>query len=154
MIQILYFRPAHIDAVAVLTQEFDVYLQSISNVRREDFDIEKKKENLRKYGFWKQKSFSGYIAKVDDEIIGYALYHYGFDPDEMQWKVIHIVDFFVSERARNKWVGRALIEKLQSHEDSIGLYFGVWKKNNWAIDFYKKMWAQWCEDVPYMKLIK
>lgn len=34
------------------------------------------------------------------EIVGYALYHYGFDPDEMQGKVIYLIDLFVSEKAR------------------------------------------------------
>ena len=152
--QILHFRPSHIDAVIELMQEFDVYLQSLSSVKREDFDIELQKVKLTKYGFWKDKSFSGYVAEIDNRIIGYALYHYGFDPDEMQGKIIHLIDFFVSECARGQWVGRALIEKLQSHEDSLGLYFWVWMKNAWAIEFYKKLGADWIEDVPFMKLMK
>ena len=152
--QILHFRKSHIDAVVQLMREFDEYLQSLSSGKREDFDEEKQKEKLLKYGFGKEKSFSGYITKIDNKIVWYALYHYGFDPDEMQGKVIHLIDFFVSERTRGKWVGRTLIEKLQSHEDSIWLYFWVWKENIWAIEFYKKMWAEWCEDVPYMKLLK
>ena len=152
--QINQFQSHHVDRVAELTREFDEYLQRFSSVQREDFDTEKQRAKLMRYGFGEEKSFSWYVAEVDGVIVGYALYHYGFDPDEMQWKVIHLIDFFVSESARGQWVGRALIEKLQSHEDSIGLYFWVWKKNIWAIEFYKKMWADWCEDVPYMKLIK
>lgn len=152
--QILHFRKSHIDAVVQLMREFDEYLQSLSSGKREDFDEKKQKEKLLKYGFGKEKSFSGYIAKIDNEFVWYAIYHYWFDPDEMQWKVIHLIDFYVSEKARRKWVGRALIEKLQLHEDSIALYFWVWKKNIWAIEFYKKIWADWCDDVPYMKLLK
>lgn len=152
--QILHFHKSHVDAVVELTKEFDEYLQSLSSGKREDFDREKQKEKLLKYGFGKDKSFSGYIAKIDGKMVGYALYHYGFDPDEMQGKVIHLIDFYISEWARRKWVGGALIERLQSHEDSIGLYFWVWKKNIGAIEFYKKMWAEWCEDVPFMKLLK
>ena len=49
--QILHFRPSHIDAVIELMQEFDVYLQSLSSVKREDFDIELQKVKLTKYGF-------------------------------------------------------------------------------------------------------
>lgn len=152
--QILHFHKSHVDAVVELTREFDEYLQSLSSVKRDIFDGQQQKEKILKYGFWKEKSFSGYVAKVDNEIVGYAFYHYGFDPDEMQGKVIHLIDFFVSEKSRGKWVGRALVEKLQSHEDSLGLYFWVWKKNLGAIEFYKKLWAEWCEDVPFMKLIK
>lgn len=152
--KILHFHKSHINAVVELTWEFDEYLQYLSSEQRDIFDYQKQKEKLLKYGFWKEKSFSRYIAKVDGEIVGYVFYHYGFDPDEMQGKVIHLIDFFVSESARWQWAGRALIEKLQSHTDSIGIYFWVWKKNLGAIEFYKKMWAEWCEDVPYMKIMK
>lgn len=98
--QILHFRTSHIDAVIELNREFDAYLGKLSSVPRESFDANANKKKLLRYGFGKEKSFSGYVAKVDGEIVGYALYHYGFDPDEMQGKVIHLIDFFVSERAR------------------------------------------------------
>lgn len=152
--QILALKKQHIDDIVSLASEFEDYIQSLSNVSREPFDTGAKKFQLLQYGFWKQKAFSGYVAKVDNQIVGYALYHYGFDPDDMQGKVIHLIDFFVRENTRGKWVGRALIEKLQSHPDSIGLYFWVWKKNLKAIEFYKKMWADWIDDVPFMKLMK
>ena len=152
--QILHFRKSHIDSILRLNLEFERYLDSLSSSPRRPFDVEKKRKQLLKYAFWKNKSFSGYVAKIENEIVGFTFYHYGFDPDEMQGKVIHLIDFFVSEKARGKWVGRALIEKLQSHEDSIGLYFWVWRKNLGAIEFYKKMWAEWCDDVPFMKLLK
>lgn len=152
--QILPFSTSHIDAVVELTREFDEYLQSLSNIKREEFDTERQRAKFMKYWFGEEQSFFWYVIKIDDIIAWYALYHYGFDPDEMRWRVIHLIDFYVSEKARRKWVWKALIEKLQSHEDSLGLYFWVWKKNIWAIEFYKKLWAEWCEDVPYMKLIK
>ena len=152
--QINQLQPHHIDRVTELTQEFESYLQLLSSGKREDFYIEKHWVKLMRYGFGEEKSFSWYVAELDWVIVWYALYHYGFDPDELQGKVIHLIDLFVSESARGYWVGRALIDKLQSHEDSIGLYFWVWKKNIWAIEFYKKIGVDWCEDVPFMKLMK
>lgn len=152
--QILHFRKSHIDSILRLNLEFERYFDSLSSSPRRPFDVEKKREQLLTYAFWKNKSFAGYIAKIGGEIVGFTFYHYGFDPDEMDGKVIYMIELFVSERARGKWVGRALVEKLQSHNDSMGLYFWVWKKNLSAIEFYKKMWAEWCEDVPYMKIIK
>lgn len=107
--QILSFRKSHIDAIVDLSREFDNYLQSLSSEKRDDFDTVGKKETLLKYGFWKEQSFSWYVAEVDGVVVWYALYHYGFDPDEMQGRIIHLVDFFISEKARGKWVGRALI---------------------------------------------
>ena len=154
LMQILPFRKSHIDSIVELNREFDKYLGGLSSFPRDTFDPIANKQKLMRYWVGKEKSFSGYIAKIDDDIVGYAFYHYGFDPDEMQGKIIHLIDFFVSEKVRRKWVGRALIEKLQSHEDSLWLYFWVWKKNLPAIEFYKKMGADWVEDVPFMKLIK
>jgi ribosomal protein S18 acetylase RimI-like enzyme len=152
--QIFRLHPSHIEWILNLNLEFERYLQSLSSWPRAEFDVEKKREQLIYHAFWKKKSYSGYVAKIDSEIVGYAFYHYGFDPDEMQGKVIHLIDFFVSEKARRKWVGRALIEKLQSHEDSLGLYFWVWKKNVGAIKFYQSLWSERCDDVPFMKLLK
>jgi GNAT superfamily N-acetyltransferase len=107
-----------------------------------------------KYAFWKEKSFSGYIVKNWDEIIAFALYHYGFDPYSFRWKCIYLISFFVSQKTRWQWVGTSLLEKLQSHDDSVWLFFPVWIRNKWAIEFYQKLGADWIEDVPYMKLMK
>ena len=152
--QILPLLQSHIDSVVELSREFDDYLRLLSSVERENFNDQKVREKFLRYGFGAKKSFFWYVAKIDNEILGYALYHYGFDPDELQGKIIYLIDFFVSKKARGKWIGRALIEKLQSHEDSLGLYFWVWMKNAWAIEFYKKLGADWIEDVPFMKLMK
>ncbi|MBP9779506.1 GNAT family N-acetyltransferase [Candidatus Gracilibacteria bacterium] len=152
--QILHLRSSHIEGILALNLEFERYLDALSSSPRETFDVEKKREQLLKHAFGNKKSYSGYVAKIEKEIVGYAFYHSGFDPDEMQGKIIHLIDFFVSEKARRKGVGRALIEKLQSHEDSLGLYFGVWKKNIGAVEFYKKIGADWIDDVPFMKLLK
>jgi GNAT superfamily N-acetyltransferase len=152
--KILSLRKSHINSVIELNIEFEDYLQSLSSWPRELFDIEKKRQQLLEHAFWKKRSYFGYVAKIDNEIVGYALYHYGFDPDELQGKVIYLIDLFISELARGHWVWKALVEKLQSHEDSIGLYFWVWRKNLGAIEFYKKMGADWIEDVPFMKLMK
>ncbi len=105
-----------------------------------------------KYWFWKEKLFSWYVAKNKGEILWYALYHYWFDPDEMNWKVIHLVDFFVSAKARRMWIGTKLFEKLKSENWIIAIYFWVWLKNEKAIHFYKKIWADWVDDCPYMRM--
>ncbi len=153
-VKIIQFRPYHIDDMMQLNIEFEQYLTSLSTYARPEYNPNTEREQILKNAFWKWKNYSGYIAKIDDEIIWFALYHYGFDPDEFRWKIIYLISLFVSEKARGHWVGRALIEKLQSHEDSLGLYFWVWKKNIPAIEFYKKMWADWEDDVPFMKLLK
>lgn len=152
--QILHFHKSHINSIIDLNLEFEKYLDTLSSSPRRPFDIEKKRIQLLKHAFGKKRSYSGYVAKIWKEIVWFTFYHYGFDPDEMDGKVIYMIELFVSEWARGKWVGRALISKLQSHEDSIWLYFWVWKKNISAVDFYRKIWADWVDDVPFMKLLK
>lgn len=153
-LEIIPLHRRHIDRLVELAWEFDDYITSLSSVERSPFDKEAKKKQFLTYAFWKNKVFSGYVAKVDWEIVGFTLYHYGFDPDDMQGKIIYMIELFVSKSFRWMWIAKTLIRKLQSHTDSIGLYFWVWKKNIWAIEFYKKMWADWCDDVPFMKLMK
>ena len=152
--QILRLHPSHIEWILTLNLEFERYLDTLSSSPRRPFDVEKKRQQFLEHAFWKKKSYSGYVAKIGKEIVGFTLYHYGFDPDEADWRVIYMFDLFVSEWVRGKWVGRALVERLQSHEDSLGIYFWVWKKNLSAIEFYKKIGADWVEDVPFMKLMK
>ena len=151
---ILRLHKSHIEKIVELSCEFDEYIQSLSSVQRSSFDREKKRKQILENAFWKKKVFSGYVGKIGKDIVGFVFYHYGFDPDEMEWKVIYMFELFVSEQARGKWAGKALIEKLQSHPDSLGLYFGVWKKNLPTIWFYQKLGADWIENVPFMKLMK
>jgi GNAT superfamily N-acetyltransferase len=152
--KIIPFRKSHLESVLTLTAEFEKYLDSLTTHQRRAFDVEKKRKQLLEYGFGKHKMFSGYVAKIWKEIVWFALYHYGFDPDDAEGKVIYMFDLFITESARRHGVGQALIEKLQSHEDSLWLYFGVWKKNPLAIAFYKKLWAEWMDDTPFMRIIK
>ena len=49
--QILPFSTSHIDAVVELTREFDEYLQSLSNIKREEFDTERQRAKFIKYWF-------------------------------------------------------------------------------------------------------
>ncbi len=95
-------RRSHLDSILTLQLEFEYYLNSLSSEKRPNFDIEKKRKLLLENAFGKKKNFSGYVARIENEIVGYVLYHYGFDPDEMQGKVIYVIDLFVSEKARGQ----------------------------------------------------
>jgi hypothetical protein len=67
--KILHLRKSHIDAIVTLNEEFNEYLGSLSSIPRDKFDAVKNKKNLLRYGFGKEKSFSGYVVKMDGEII-------------------------------------------------------------------------------------
>ena len=151
-LKILSLRKYHIDHLLMLMEEFDEYLGELSSGPRDNFDAEKKREKILKDGFWKRPQYKGYLAKLGSQPVWYIFYHYGYDPDEMEGMVIHVIDLFVNEKARGHGVGKLLMKQLQEKEGVIALYFWVWKKNTLAIDFYKKLGADWIEDVPYMRL--
>ena len=101
-VRIYSLRRSHLDGILELQLEFEQCLQSLSSEKRSDFDIEKKRKILLENAFGKKKNFSGYVAKIDSKIVGYILYHSGFDPDEMRGKIIYVIDLFVSEKARGQ----------------------------------------------------
>lgn len=150
--KIITLRKTHIDDLVQLMAEFDVYLGKLSSASKVPFDATKKRMKILKDGFWRNRQYLGYLAKLWTQSVGYILYHYGYDPDEMEGKVIYIIDLFVSEKARGHGIGRLLMNTLQEKDGIIALYFCVWKKNTSAVDFYKKLGAEWVDDVPYMKL--
>ena len=100
---ILRLHKSHIEKIVELSCEFDEYIQSLSSVQRSSFDREKKRKQILENAFWKKKVFSGYVAKIGKDIVGFVFYHYGFDPDEMEWKVIYMFELFVSEQGK-QWL--------------------------------------------------
>ena len=56
------------------------------------------------------------------------IYHTGYDPDEMQGRVLYIIDLFVTDRARGLGVGSRLMKAVAVECRKIGgidIYFGV-----------------------------
>lgn len=72
---ILPLRRSHLEPILTLQLEFEDYLQSISSGKRENFDYEKKRKLLLENAFGKKKNFSGYVARIENEIVGYVFYH-------------------------------------------------------------------------------
>jgi hypothetical protein len=74
--QILPLNISHIDSILKLNLEFEQYLDNLSSSPRRSFDVEKKRKQLLKHAFSEQKSYDGYIAQINEEAVGFALYHY------------------------------------------------------------------------------
>jgi GNAT superfamily N-acetyltransferase len=139
--------------IELLRDEFEEYLQSLSNKPRETHSARERKARLLKDGFGKNRAFYGFVAKRDGKALGYVFYHFGYDPDEMQGRVVYVIDLFVTQDSRGLGIGRRLMRKVASlckERGGKAVYFGVWRKNKRAIRFYKSLGAHWINDVPFM----
>jgi len=98
--------PKDAEAIGRLAHEFAEYLRSLGDAGVVQFDA---KAYLRD-GFSLNPAFPGLVAEHNGEIIGYLLYHPGYDVDYVT-RTLHIVDLYVQERWRRQGVGRALMEE-------------------------------------------
>lgn len=133
------------DAVASLGREFVEYLRAFGDPAPRGIAAT---EYLRD-GFGKRRAFSGFIAESDGGIVGYLLYHDGYDIDR-GGRVLHVIDLFVSAAARHEGTGRALMEKAADECRRLGghaLVWSVYPPNAAARAFYERLGATYSGDL-------
>jgi GNAT superfamily N-acetyltransferase len=143
-------EPQDAQSVGGLAKEFVDYLRSIGDADEPCFDA---KAFLRD-GFGANPAFSGIVAESEDEILGYMLYHPGYDAD-YAIRTLHIVDFYVRERWRGRGIGRALMKRAGEICRSSGgkqLFWAVFEPNKLAINFYERLGARFTKDLLFMRL--
>src|SRR5689334_20387921 len=91
------------DRVGELAREFADYLRSLGDTT----DFHFTSESYLRDGFGSNPAFSGLVAELDGNVIGYLLYHFGYDSDRAA-RNLHIADLYVDVRSRHQGVGRAL----------------------------------------------
>ena len=140
------------DAAAIekLEREFADYLVSIGDTNPRWLDA----ETYLKDGFGEDSAFSGLVAESEEVVIGYLLYHSGYDVDH-GGRILHVIDLFVTESARRSGTGRALMEGVVDicrRRGGKGLLWGVFLKNKLAMGFYEHLGAKYLEqeDMVYM----
>ena len=151
-IKITPVQKSDIKEIFRLQGEFDAYLQSLTSKKRTDYGAERQKAFV-KFGFGRKPAFKCLVAKSGKVALGYVCYHMGYDPSEMLGPVVHIVDLFVTEKARGLGVGNSLMKKVSEicrKEHGIAIYFCVWKRNKAAIRFYKRIGAELDWSAPFM----
>ncbi len=105
-------------------------------------------------GFGKRPAFSGIVAENGGTVIGYLLYHFGYDSDAAAPN-LHIVDLYVEPKARNKGAGTALMKAAAGMAVKVGaqeLIWSVYILNSLASSFYEKLGAERITEVFFMKL--
>src|SRR5262245_58942322 len=143
-------RAADAADIGRLAQQFAHYLRSLGD--QTEFRMSAK-AYLRD-GFGKQPAFSGFVAEKGGKVIGYLLYHLGYDSDAAA-RNLHIVDLYVDQKARRRGVGRALMQAVAGTAVSAGaaeLVWSVYNQNRLAVSFYHKLGAERITEVFFMKL--
>lgn len=104
-------------------------------------------EDLQKAGFGEQILFKCFVAEMDNEIVGMALFY----PRYSTWKgpTIHLEDLIVTKSKRGFKIGGALYKKVIEYGYNIGVERIEWAVLDWntpAIDFYESTGAKVLRD--------
>ena len=100
-------------------------------------------KRLRKDAFSKNPYFKILLAESGKDIIGYAFYFFTYS-SFMARKTLYLEDIFISDKYRNKGIGRMFFEKLKSTAKKSECARMEWVVLDWninAIKFYDKLGA-------------
>ncbi len=143
-------KPEDAESIGQLSKEFIEYLRSIGDDAEQKFGA---KIYLRD-GFGSNPAFSGIVGEQGSEVIGYLLYHFGYDVDYAT-RTLHVVDLYVSENRRGQGIGRALMEQASEICRASGgtqLFWAVYEPNKTAIRFYERLGARFTQKMLFMRL--
>lgn len=100
-------------------------------------------EAILRDGFGSNPAFSILIAEENSILLGYALFHEAYETAYAA-RGYYLNDLFVTEAARTRGVGRALLRSVGQQATQNGLTFVWWVAQNWnddAVQFYKSLGA-------------
>ena len=104
-------------------------------------------DDLIRDGFGSVPLFHVFVAEVEEEIVGIALYYYRFST--WKGKTIHLEDLVVKDKMRGTGLGYALYSEIikQGKKDQVRrVEWNVLDGNTPAIDFYEKSGAKVLKD--------
>ncbi len=103
--------------------------------------------DLERDGFSENPLFHTFVAEMDDEIVGMALYYHRYST----WKgrTIHLEDLIVKEKMRGSGCGFALYSEIMAQGKRDNVRRIEWNVLDWntpAINFYEKSGAKVLKD--------
>ena len=122
-------------------------IQELATFEKEPDAVEVTVEDLIRDGFGENPLFKTFIAEVDNQIVGMALFYYRYST--WKGKTIHLEDLIVKEKMRGSGIGYALYSKIigQGKKDKVRrIEWNVLDWNTSAIDFYEKSGAKVFDD--------
>ena len=118
-------------------------IQELATFEKEPDAVVVTVEDLVRDGFSENPLFQCFVAEVDGEIIGMALYYYRYST--WKGKTIHLEDLIVKESKRGTGAGFALYKEIIKQGKAENVRRIEWNVLDWntpAIDFYEKSGAK------------
>ena len=122
-------------------------IKELAAFEKEPHAVEVTVVDLENDGFGEDPLFYTFVAEIDSNIIGIALYYYRYST--WKGKTIHLEDLIVKEDMRGSGVGFELYSKIieQGKIDKVRrIEWAVLDWNIPAIEFYQKSGARILED--------
>ena len=139
---------ADADAIGELAKEFQVYLRALGDGTRFAFTA----ETYLRDGFGPRPAFAGLVAELDGEVVGYLLYHFGYDTDRAM-RLMFVIDLYVREINRRRGIGEALMRAAARTCREAGgreLIWSVLIPNKLAFPFYEHLGAKYIHGLKFM----
>ena len=133
-------KPEDMQAVLGLIQELALF-------EKEPDAVLVTVDDLIRDGFGTVPLFHVFVAEVEDEIVGIALWYYRFST--WKGKTIHLEDLVVKDKMRGTGLGYALYSEIikQGKKDQVRrVEWNVLDWNTPAIEFYEKSGAKVLRD--------
>ena len=118
-------------------------IQELATFEKEPDAVVVTVADLVRDGFSENPLFQCFVAEVDNQIIGMALYYYRFST--WKGKTIHLEDLIVKENKRGTGAGFALYKEIIKQGKAENVRRIEWNVLDWntpAIDFYEKSGAK------------
>lgn len=122
-------------------------IQELATFEKEPDAVVVTVDDLIRDGFSENPLFQCFIADVDGEIIGMALYYYRYST--WKGKTIHLEDLIVKESKRGTGAGFALYKEIIKQGKAENVRRIEWNVLDWntpAINFYEKSGAKVLDD--------
>ena len=122
-------------------------IQDLANFEKEPEAVVVTVEDLVRDGFGPAPLFDVFVAEVESEVVGIALYYYRYST--WKGKTIHLEDLIVKEKMRGTGLGYALYSEVikQGKKDKVRrIEWNVLDWNTPAVEFYKKSGAKILDD--------
>ena len=117
-------------------------IQELAVFEKEPDAVLTTEEDLVRDGFGENPLFQVFVAEVENNIVGIALYYYRYST--WKGKTIHLEDLVVKDSMRGTGLGYALYSEIikQAKKDNVRrIDWNVLDWNTPAIEFYKKSGA-------------
>lgn len=133
-------KPEDLQAVFDLVMELAIYEKAPEEVEN---SIERMKED----GFGEKPVFEFFVADVEGDIVGTAIYYYRYST--WKGKAIYLEDLVVRESERGNGYGKLLLDAIVVEAQTTDSKQVRWQVLDWnepAINFYKKLGAHLDEE--------